>query len=247
MSLRVGWKYRFMFLMTVLLVGAFIFIRYSDAFLLANIETAPEGLLDNADLRYVTVGQNMLDIPGSDIVDYIVGSRKAIKADLNYKLPNGIEIKLNDYKPLALVCFGNTTLTLSENGYLNNFDFQSTAFNFPVITGAQNCIAYFPVIDNQLCLLVEQLKSLRQKDNDFYLALSSMDLSNQEFITIQMDGIKPQLKMYAGDLVRNMEYLKTFLLEFNPDLSEIDSLDFRLKGQIIATKKDDGNKNNNGD
>ena len=43
--------------------------------------------------------------------------------------------------------------------------------------------------------------------------------------------------MYAGDLAINMEYLRTFLLEFNPDLSRIKMLDLRLTGQVIAVEK----------
>jgi len=236
MSLQVRRKYKFMLLAAALMVAALLGIRLSDAFNLASIETIPAGFINTDELNTIITGQNIFSISEEELVNKVIGDKKVLKADLEFKFPNEIEITLNDVKPLALVCCDGEMFVLGECGRMVKFDNETTEFNFPIVSGAKQCTAYRPIRDNQLILIYEQLKQLRVEDFDFYLAISSIDLSNSEYVTITMDGLKPYIKMFAGDLTRNMKYLKTFLLEFNPDLGEVGCLDFRLEGQIIAAK-----------
>ncbi len=237
MILRVRRKYKLLLLGTILLLAAVIFIRMSDAFILKEISVVPEGIISESDLSAAPLGENIFNFSCTKFIDDIITNKKVIKADLNFGLPDKLKIVLNDIKPLALVRSNESFFVLDEYGYLSEFDNRPTSFNFPIITGARDCRAFAPAIDDRLYLLAGQLKLLCSEDNDFYLAISSIDISSPEYTVINMDGLKPALKMYAGNLFRNMEYLRTFLLEFNPDIIQIEILDLRLTGQVIAVEK----------
>ena len=237
MILRIRRKYKLLLLATILLLAAVIFIRISDAFILKEISAVPEGIISESDLLAAPLGKNIFNFSCIKFIDSIITNKKVIKADLNFGFPDKLEIVLNDIKPLALVRSNGSFFVLDEHGYLTGFDNRPTSFNFPIITGAKNCRAFAPATDDRLYLLAEQLRLLCSEDNDFYLAISSIDISSPENTVINMDGLKPALKMYAGDFFRNMEYLRTFLLEFNPDISQTEILDLRLTGQVIAVEK----------
>jgi len=237
MILRVRRKYKLLLLATILLLAVVIFIRISDAFDLKEISTIPEGIISESELVTAPLGENIFVFSGKKYISSIIANEKVIKADLDFDFPDQLKIVLNDIKPLALVRSNGKFFVLDERGYISEFDNRPTSFNFPIITGAGNCRLFAPVKNDRLHLLSVQLKQLCTENNDFYLAISSIDLSSSEYTIIKMDGLKPFLKMYAGDLLINMDYLRTFLLEFNPDLSQTKLLDMRLTGQVIAVEK----------
>jgi len=237
MILGIRRKYKLLLLVTVLLLAAVIFIRMSDAFILKEISIFPEGIIGGSDLLAAPLGKNIFNFSGSKFIDSIITNEKVIKADLNFGLPDELKIVLNDIKPLALVRSNGSFFVLDERGYLSRFDNRPASFNFPIITGAGECHPFAPAKNDRLYLLAEQLRQLYSEDYDFYLAISSIDLSSPEYTIINMDGLRPPIKIYAGDLLENMKYLRTFLLEFNPDLSRIRILDLRLSGQVIAVEK----------
>lgn len=237
MILRVRRKYKLLFGATILLLGAVIFVRLSDAFNLKEISAVPEGIICESDLLAAPLGENIFAFSGKKYINNIIADEKVMKAELDFGFPNELKIVLNDIKPLALVRSNGKFFVLDERGYLSEFDNQPTSFNFPIITGAGKCRSFAPAKNNRLHLLGEQLRLLYSEDYDFYLAISSIDISSPEHTIVKMDGLKPFIKMYAGDLLRNMEYLRTFLLEFSPDLNQIRVLDLRLAGQVIAVEK----------
>jgi len=237
MILRVHRKYKLFLLATILLLGVVVFIRISDAFNLKEICTMPEGVIGESALLAAPLGENIFNFAGNNFLDSVVANKKVINAKLDFDFPDEMKIILNDIKPLALVRSNCTFFVLDELGYLSEFESRPTSFNFPIITGVGKCRLYAPAGNDRLQLLTGQLKTLCAEDNDFYLAISTIDLSSPDYTLVKMDGLKPSLKMFAGDLSKNMEYLKTFLLEFNPDLSQIKLLDLRLTGQVIAVEK----------
>ena len=238
MNLRLRRKYKLMFLLTVLMVSGIVVIKYSGAFNLTQINTIPDGIVKEAGFLSGVLGMNIFSFPEEAIADSLLDNRRILSADLNYKLPDKIEIRINDVKPLALIVSadGNSLYILDDRYYLKPFTNDPIDFNFPIITGVKNCKPYRLIDDYRLALLAEQIKLLRDEDYDFYMALSSIDISKTECITIVMDGLRQNLQMYAGDLCQNMKYLQAFLLEFNPDLSAAKTLDMRSRGQIIASK-----------
>lgn len=236
MSFRVGRKYKLLFLATIFMLGITLFIKYSDAFDLAEVTTSPENLVNKNDLFAASLGKNIFSISGKRIIDSVIDDKDVFRVDLDYNFPNEIEIRLNEIEPIALVYSNGSILAIDKSGFISEFKSEKTPINCPVITGAEKCLKYKPVKDICLGLLIEQLKILRDEDNDFYMAISSIDLTPSDYLVVSMDGLKPSIKMYAGDLYRDMEYLRSFLLEFNPDLSEVNWLDLRLEGQIIAAK-----------
>lgn len=237
MILRVRRKYKLFLLASILLLAVLIFIRLSDDFNLKEISIVPEGIISQSELLAAPLGENIFGFPGNKFIESIIADKKVLSAKLNFGFPDELEIILNDIKPLALVRSNGKYFVLDERAYLSEFENRPTSFNFPIITGAGQCRSFAPAKNDRLQLLSVQLKQLRTEDNDFYLAISSIDLSSLDYTTVKMDGLKPSVKIYAGDLFKDMEYLRTFLLEFHPDLSQTKILDLRLMGQIIAVEK----------
>ncbi len=237
MILQVRRKYKLFLLATILLLAGVVFIRLSDAFNLKEVSAVPEGIICQSELLAAPIGENIFNFSGSNFIDSVITNKKVINAKLDFGFPNKLKIILNEISPLALVSSNGKFFVLDELGYLSEFENWPTSFNFPIIIGAGKCSPFAPAKNDRLYLLSGQLKQLCTDDNDFYLAISTIDILSAECTIVKMDGLKPSLKMYAGDLVRNMEYLRTFLLEFNPDLSQIKMLDLRLAGQVIAVDK----------
>ncbi len=237
MILQVRRKYKLFLLATILLLAGVVFIRLSDAFNLKEVSAVPEGIICQSELLAAPIGENIFNFSGNKYIDRVIANKQVINAKLDFGFPDKLKIVLNEIKPLALVSSNGKFFVLDELGYLSEFENRPTSFNFPIIIGAGECRLFAPAKNDKLRLLSEQLGILSLNDNDFYLAISTIDILSPENMIVKMDGLRPSLKMYAGDLVRNMEYLRTFLLEFNPDLSQIKMLDLRLAGQVIAVDK----------
>ncbi len=85
-----------------------------------------------------------------------------------------------------------------------------------------------------MTLLIKQLKQLKEVSIDFYLAISNIDMSHPERLSVYVDGLTFPVDTYAGNLCPAMEKLKTFLLNFNPDLNNVRKLDLRSDNMIVA-------------
>lgn len=221
---------------SLLIAGGIGFFRYSDVFAFQNIRFESDNHVVNAEMMNLPIGQNLFVLPLENAVENLLSKKNIYKVDLDYHLPDGIIVKVNDIRPIALVIGedGKSRFRLGENGCLLPLDSTIRQYDFPIITGLKKCLVYRSHNDDRLKLIVRQLTRIKKNLPDFYLALSSIDMSDSKYISICMDGLPFRVDTYAGSLYITIKKLKIFILEFNPDLHDIKELDMRSEGLIIA-------------
>jgi len=236
MKHRIRRKYLLLIIPIFLIAGGLGFFRYSELFAFQKITIEPKWLSGDIGKLKLPTGRNLFVLPIENAVDSLLAQEKVYRVDLDYQLPNGIIIKVNDIRPIALVIGedGKKRYRLCENCYLFPLDTAVMQYDFPIITGLKNCRAYTASYDDRLKLIVRQLSCLKEYDPDFYLAISNIDMSEESHISFYLDGLPYRIDTYAGTLYKTIKYLKTFLLEFNPDLHDTKRLDMRSEGLIIA-------------
>jgi len=236
MSRKIRRPYILMIIPAMLIAGGIGFLRYSDVFAFQDVSFESDNNIVNADMLKLPVGANLFNLPLKNTAEELLAQNNVYKVDLDYHLPNGIVVKINDIRPVAMVIGedGNSRYRLGDNGCLLPVDSTIKQYDFPIITGLRNCAAYGKNNDDRLKLIVRQLSEIKRHFPDFYLALSNIDMSESKYISIWVDGLPFRIETYAGSLYSTIQKLKTFILEFNPDLQNIKKLDMRSDGLIIA-------------
>jgi cell division septal protein FtsQ len=236
MSRKVRRPYILMIIFAVLIAGGIGFLRYSNVFAFQNVTFASDNKSIDTDMMQLPVGANLFNLPLKSAAEQLLSRKNIYKVDLGYHLPDGIVVKINDIRPIAMVIGpdGSSRYRLGENGCLLPIDSSIVHYDFPIITGLNHCTPYGTCNDDRLKLIVRQLSEMKKDFPDFYLALSNIDMSDSNYISIWLDGLAFRVDTYAGSLYETVQKLKTFILEFNPDLQNIKKLDMRSEGLIIA-------------
>ncbi|UCD95523.1 MAG: hypothetical protein JSU69_05590 [Candidatus Zixiibacteriota bacterium] len=236
MTLRVGRKYLLMLLAAVLIASTVATMEYSGIFKLEKVVLQPDDFSKNVRITGLNSGERLFDVPVERAVNTLIEQEKILRVDLDFKLPDQINISINDIEPLALVIAGDGRLmySLDEHGHLLPVDTSIGRFDFPIITGVNCGRLYMKPSDDRLQLVVEQLRRLRDASIDFYLAISDIDMSRADYISINLDGLPFPVLTYAGHLFESIIRLKLLILDFGPDLDGIKKLDMRSEALIIA-------------
>ena len=236
MNRKVRRPFIMMIIPALLIAGALGFFRFSDVFAFQNITFESDSRVGNVDMLNLPTGKNMFALSLEKVVENLISKKDIYKVDLNYDLPDGIIVRVNDIRPIALVIGedGKSRYRLGENGCLLPHDSTIRQYDFPIITGLKNCTVYGTNSDDRLKLMVRHLARIKKDFPDFYLALSSIDMSDSKCISFCLDGLPFSVDTYAGSLYETINKLKTFILEFNPGLHDIERLDMRSDGLIIA-------------
>ena len=233
----VGRPYLIMLLIAILLGGGTLTARYSGYFKLQQVQIQPERYDTGDEALNLSKGKNLFAAPLGEVADRMLKKKKIFMVEINYQLPDGITIDVNDVRPRAIVIDrkSRNKYYLTADCHLLPIKNEIEQIDFPLITGPANCTVYGTIKDDRISLIVGQLERLKKDCIDFYLAISNIDMSQNDGVTITIDGVPFTIETYAGDLYRTVRTLKTFLLEYNPDLHDVTGLDMRLEGMIIAT------------
>jgi hypothetical protein len=239
MILRMRWPFFVMALALFLLIGVVAVACYTGFFCLRKVSIAPEQYTDQTESLDPFMGKNIFLTPADDALAYLAYNQMVKNIQLSYNLPDEIIIEVEEVKPLALAMGqdGHSIYALDERGRAIPHDQPGGGYNLPIITGLKDCPLYKSPSDSRLRLIIPQLASLRADHEDFYRAISSIDLSSPDSVTVFIDGVHFSLIMYAGKMYENFGRLKKFLLDYSPDLKDVVSLDMRSGNQIIAARK----------
>jgi hypothetical protein len=238
-NVKIKRPFVYMLAASVLMTAAIGVMRFSGLFNFREVEI--DSCYKPKSMKVVeqSLGMNLFSVPVSAIIDSFLSNREVRKVDVDYRLPDRIRIKLNDIRPVALVVGSGTPsiYALDRNRFILPFEETSRHIDVPVISGLDHISPYRQADDVRLSTIIEQLEDLKSECIDFYLAISNIDLSKADCISIYLDGLSFPIITYAGALYRTIKSLKIFLLEFNPDLMGVKKLDLRSDKLIIATVK----------
>ncbi|RKX31396.1 MAG: hypothetical protein DRP46_03460 [Candidatus Zixiibacteriota bacterium] len=236
MQIKLGKKYIFLILATIVMATSIGVCKYTRLFSLRHISVDPAEYIEDGRSLGLAMEQNLFAARLENAAESLFKKERVLKVDIDYALPDGINIVINDIKPLAVVIGddGKELYALDERCYLLPYNDEDGKFDYPIIAGLKKTRPYKKITDDRLYLLVDQLSCLKKDCMDFYLALSCIDMTNKEYISVFFDGLPFPVDMYAGSLHERVNDLEIFLLDFNPDLNDVDRLDMRSEGLIIS-------------
>jgi len=228
--------YKILFAVSMIMVVGIILIEYTGLLKLEEINLEGDDLFSQNDTPEMVAGMNLFAAPLDKMADRLLNRKKVFRIDVDYQLPNGINLNVNSVKPKAMIIDNNgrTKYYLTESCHLLPINEISEHLDFPLITGLSDCCVYERVRDDRLQIILTQLDALKKDCSDFYFALAAMDLSDKEIVRINIEGLPFDVETYAGTVYQAIRTLEAFLMEYNPDLREIKKLDMRLEGMIIA-------------
>ncbi len=240
MICRIRWPFLIIALILLLAVGACAYAYFTDYLILHKVTVSPDKYSPALKDANLATGKNILMTPAEDAASYLLFSQPIAKVDLQYKLPDAIDIRLTDFVPIALIlCEDRQTLFgLDHAGRLLPVEESDSRYSLPFITGLKTGPLYHKIPDYRLTQVMEHLNRLRLEEQDFYLSLSSIDFTAGDSIMVRIDGLPYTLVMNASGLYDGIRALKQFVTAYNPDLKNVVRLDFRLKDQIIALKEE---------
>ncbi|MEW5925256.1 MAG: hypothetical protein AB1746_14840 [Candidatus Zixiibacteriota bacterium] len=232
---KIGKVYLILLAAAIVIGGATAACKYAGVFKLKRVTVMPEGYADSKRIN-LPMEHNLFALPIEEAADQLLKKGKVIKVDIDYSLPDGIEITINDIRPCAFVIDdgGQTLFALDDRCYLLPYNDRDGELECPLITGLKRTKAYSHAADRRLPMIIEQLEWLKDDSPDFYLALSCMDLSNDDYVSLYIDGLPFPIDVNAGSIYDRIRDLEIFLLDFNPDLSDVTRLDMRCENLIIS-------------
>ena len=239
MNLTARRPYWIMLVATVVIAGLLVTAKYTRLCKLEQVyaETNPDFLDNRISSEYIQ--QNLFKVPLDDIAERMMANKKILKVDLDYDLPGSISAVINDIRPIAMLLSSDGQSLLYVSQDLQTLPVNNSELNWdiPMVTGISDPSPYKRLKNSNLKLVVRDLVKIRDDFRDFYLAISNIDLLDDESIRVNLEGLPFIVETYSGNLYQSMKKLKLFLLEYNPDLSEIKRLDMRSEEQIIAASK----------
>jgi hypothetical protein len=237
MSFRVRKGYLLLLAVSVLLGSALVYAERGEVFVLKDVRYNYVAMSPDTTLFSDAVGSRLFDLEFGTYADSLLHSRKILKVDINYSLPNGIEVTLNNLEPLAVIAGSGEIRGIDRFGHIIPFSGDSRGIDYPVLTGIGEYDYYRKINDRRIELVLECLKDLKECDRDCYLMITNIDFSDSECISVYVEGLNTEVIMYAGDLKKNMRAVEAFLVDYDPDLEQVKRLDLRSEGLIIAVTK----------
>jgi hypothetical protein len=223
---------------TILLAASMAMLKFTALCTLQEVNVNQEKYMNCALALESSSEQKLFDIPINEIADRILENDKIKYVELDYNLPSGIDISVNDVKPIACVLTENgySLYKTDKNGMIFPDDSDEIKLNCPIITGIYGIKAYHRIKDYRFLVVLEKLEMIQDDYPDYYLAISTIDLSGDDYISVSLDGLPFEIITYAGSLDQSMKKLNAFLFDYNLDLNGIRKLDMRSNELIVAAE-----------
>ena len=219
----------------VTLLSLFHFTKY---FTLEMVSVNAAELEDWSDKLSLPKDKPLIRQPLDSLATALIAKNNIYKIDIDYALPNMIEIKTNNYKP---VCFVLDRITQKIYGLnhdarvvlLNNSDY---TWDNPVLTSLSISKPFGFCRDYRVKTVVESLYKLKNQNRDLYGLIDEIDFGNSDFLKISIDGLPYRLKVRYEYLLEDIDKFIHFVSRFDPDLKDVTLLDLRYDEMIVCSQ-----------
>lgn len=212
--------------------------NFTDYFALEMVSVNAATLDDWSDKLSLEENQPIIRQPLDSLAEALIAKNSIYKIDINYALPNTIEIKTNNYKP---VCFVLDKVTQKIYGLnddarvvlLNNSDYN---WDNPILTSLSISKPFGFCRDYRVKSVVESLSMLKIQNRDLYCLIDEIDFGNSDFLKISIDGLSYRLKVRYDYLLEDIDKFIHFVSRFDPNLENIALLDLRYDEMIVCSQ-----------
>lgn len=225
-------------LFAVVLVGmtTLFVVRYTDACRLEEVSLDDSSVENWPDRFGFDGSRSVVRQPLDSVAEHLLGRRNVFKVDIDYSLPNGIEVWTNNFEPACFVVdrVSERMFGLNDAGRLISLENCRIDWDNPVLTSVEVGRLYGLCGDVRVKVVVEQLRELREDDIDLYRLIDEIDFGNRGFLRVTIAGLPYRLKARAEKFHTDMDRFVEFVSRFAPDLEEVKGIDLRFDGMIIC-------------
>ncbi len=230
--------------LVAILIGGGIYFLLSPFFNVTEINVVGNERITKEEiisLSNINLNENTFKIQGNKVQQNIKQNAYIEKVSVKRKLPNKIEIVVEERKPTFMLSFANAYIYLNNQGYM--LEVSKTAINIPIITGFLTKEEDLHV-GNRLCS--EDLQRLGQalqimksaKSNGIENLITKINIENKQNYILELKSEKKTV--YIGDtsnLSTKMLYVISIINENKNVEGEIFvNTDLNSKGAVFRKK-----------
>lgn len=204
----------------VALIAAFIYFMMSPLFNLVEIQVnnnekvSTDTIISLSELK---IGDNIYKTSTNKIKKNIKQNAYIESVETKRKLPNKIQIEVQERKTTYNLVYGNSFVYINNQGYI--LDISENKLEVPIIEGyttsGDNIIVGSRLQEEDLEKLGIVLKIMESASvNEIANLITKIDISDKQNYTIILEGEKKTVYLgYASNLSTRMLYLKAILTE----------------------------------
>ena len=174
------------------------------------------------------------------LASVLLADEDVFKVDIDYRLPNELDIRLNDFEPVCYVVGKESgkLFGLNRNGRLIALKRSELDWERPVFTGVTTGNLHSFCRDPRVKIAIDQLEELREDNAGLYRLLDELDFSSSDHVRATIAGLPYYLWVRAERLTPDFERYLEFARNFQPDLADVYRMDLRYDDMIICARKD---------
>ena len=220
-------------------VTLFVLFNYTNVSNLEAVTFNGEPLDDFGAGLGLSLERPILKQPLDSLSDALLARNDIARVDINYSLPNRLEIFTNRFDP---VCFGLDQKTgrligLTNEGRVVPIDPTQSDWELPTLTSIRAGKLYQYTNDVRVRVIAENLIRLKNDHRDLFHLISEINLANKNYLRVTISGLPYRLRVEAAELDRQMIGFLQFLEMYHPTLEDTRELDLRFDDMIIQVRK----------
>ena len=194
--------------------------------------------LDDWTEKYGLDNAALLKQPIDALAEKLIEKKQIYKVDISYSLPNRIDIKTNNYKPICFVLDKSSNKIYGINGEARVVTLKNCQYSWdnPVLTSLSITKPFGYCRDYRVRLVVNELVKLQKENLDLYRLIDEIDFGNSGFLKVSIDGLPYRLKVRAEHLLVDIKKFIAFVSKYNPNLENVRLLDLRYDEMIVCSQ-----------
>ena len=219
-------------------VGFFIVVNYTDACHLENVVINGKSIENWSEHLGLKKNEALVKCPVDSVAQVILAKEKIFKVDVAYRLPNRLEIKTNNFKPVCFVIGQETgkIFGLDEAGRLIGLENAEIDWEQPIFTGVNTGDLFTYCDDYRVPVAIGQLEEIRNNKIDVFRLIDEINFSNSGFLVATLSGLNIKLWVRADRLLDDLNRMVDFIHKYDTDISNLDHLDLRYDDMIICAE-----------
>ena len=219
-------------------VGFFIVVNYTDACHLENVVINNKSLEDWSEQFGLKENQALVKCPVDSIARVLLAKEKIFKVDVEYNLPNELEIKTNNFTPVCFVIGQESgkMFGLDRAGRLVGLEHADIDWEQPIFTGVKTGDLFTYCNDYRVPVAINQLEEIRKKHIDIFRLVDEIDFSNPGYLNATLSGLDIDLWVRADMLLEDLNRMIDFIHKYDTDISTLTHLDLRYEDMIICAE-----------
>lgn len=215
-----------------------IILNYTGIFKL-EIVTVNASVIEDENTSFkLNSGQPITRQPLDSIATSLLTKNNIYKVDIDYELPNTVDIKINNFHPTCFVLdqISQKLYGLDECGRILSLENAEYDWNNPILTSVTVGKIYDHCRDYRICQVVKYLVELKNKNLELYRLIDEIDFGNSGFLKVSIDGLPYRLKVRSQNFLKDLNRFVEFVSRFQPDLEGVRLIDLCFDDMIVSSK-----------